>query len=138
MLFLKIFTAAAAMLVTSATASEFFCGVNTKGGCCAQYFTNPFDQYASGVGCEFATAITPSSSTVGETEWSCIDGLNPGCCSLDLSKFLDVDDFVGNVKLDHKFVDEEMHINEKVVGISYMGRKRMKSVNLNSIGSEQN
>ncbi|PVH80161.1 hypothetical protein DL98DRAFT_654956 [Cadophora sp. DSE1049] len=74
---------AAAVLVTSTTASEFFCGVNTKGGCCTQFFTNPFDQYASGVGCEFAAAIIPSTSTVGDTEWSCTDGLNPGCCSLD-------------------------------------------------------
>ncbi|KAK0110089.1 hypothetical protein ONS95_002745 [Cadophora gregata] len=79
----NIFTLGASILVASATASEFFCGVNTKGGCCAQFFTNTFDQYASGVGCEFAISIIPSTSTVGDTEWSCNDGLNPGCCSLD-------------------------------------------------------
>lgn len=34
---------------------------------------------------DFATAIIPSASTVGDTEWSCTGGLNQGCCSLDVS-----------------------------------------------------
>lgn len=55
MIFFKIFSMAAAMFVKSGAASEFFCGVNTKGGCCTQFFTNPFDQYASGVGCKFSS-----------------------------------------------------------------------------------
>ncbi|KAH7308773.1 hypothetical protein BKA65DRAFT_519849 [Rhexocercosporidium sp. MPI-PUGE-AT-0058] len=73
----------AAALFSTATAMEYFCGPNTKGGCCTQFFTNPFDQYASGVGCEFATSIIPSTSTAGDMEWHCRDGLTPGCCSLD-------------------------------------------------------
>ncbi|KAH6710669.1 hypothetical protein BKA61DRAFT_612175 [Leptodontidium sp. MPI-SDFR-AT-0119] len=83
MMFLSIFTLVATVLITTATAMEFFCGPNTKGGCCAQFFTNPFDQYASGVGCEFAAAIIPSTSTASETEWNCRDGLTAGCCTLD-------------------------------------------------------
>ncbi|XMA08935.1 hypothetical protein WAI453_001726 [Rhynchosporium graminicola] len=85
----------------------FFCGVNTRGGCCATFFMNAFDQYASGFGClcsfvlgwvrkdsekkgswydvaisgEFATAIQLTISSVGEQEWTCVGDLQGGCCS---------------------------------------------------------
>ncbi|KAG4413907.1 hypothetical protein IFR04_012958 [Cadophora malorum] len=131
MMFFRIFSIAAAMLVTSSAASEFFCGINTKGGCCTQFFTNPFDQYASGVGCDFATAIIPSASTVGDTEWSCTGGLNQGCCSLDhhskLIKVINIDHIIKdsklNNKLNNKLLDEEMHVYDKMVEMDQTGQE---------------
>jgi hypothetical protein len=93
-------------------ACGFSCGINTIAGCCAQYFTNAFDEYAFGTGCMLTPisaretilyAVLTLSVCLGQfaasfkdgTKWKCEDTtLIPGCCdvtvSLLFSEYLDV------------------------------------------------
>lgn len=52
-------------LFTSALAvdSDFLCGLNTIGGCCTQFFTNEFDEYAFGTGCTYIQTSRRMTST---------------------------------------------------------------------------